>query len=68
MNSLNSSRTPIWKMFGKLRNLIIVEPQADAPWRSWDRASSREIQLEFDFEQRKRCRETKGNFKLHRKN
>ena len=50
MNSSNSKRVPIWKLFGKLRSLIAVASEADAPHRSWDRASSREIQLEFDFE------------------
>jgi hypothetical protein len=50
MNSSNSKRVPIWKLFGKLRSLIAVANEADAPHRSWDRASSREIQLEFDFE------------------
>ena len=50
MNSFNSKRVPIWKLFGKLRSLIAVVHEADAPHRSWDRASSREIQLEFDFE------------------
>ena len=50
MNSINSKRVPLWKLFGKLRSLIAVANEADAPHRSWERASSREIQLEFDFE------------------
>ena len=52
MNSSNFKRVPIWKLFGKLRSMIAVAHEADAPHRSWDRASSREIQLEFDFERR----------------
>ena len=54
MNSTNSKRVPLWKLFGKLRSLIAVAHEADAPHRSWDRASSREIQLEFDFERNRR--------------
>ena len=54
MNSTNSKREPLWKLFGKLRSLIAVAHEADAPHRSWDRASSREIQLEFDFERNRR--------------
>ncbi|WP_395739143.1 hypothetical protein [Prosthecobacter sp.] len=54
MNSSNSKRVPILKIFSKLRQLIAVVPEANAPYRSWDRASTREIQLEFDFEHRRR--------------
>ena len=54
MNSTNSKRVPLWKLFGKLRSIIAVVHEADVPRRSWDRASSREIQLEFDFERNKR--------------
>ena len=50
MRSSNSRQIPILKLFGKLRNLIVVAPQPNTPHRSWDRASSREIQLELDFE------------------
>ena len=53
MNSSNSRQIPIWKLFGKLRSLIVVAPQANVPHRSWDKASTREIQLEFEFENRK---------------
>lgn len=53
MNSSNSTQMPIWKLFGKLRNLIVVVPQANCPRRSWDSAASREIQLEFEFDLRK---------------
>jgi hypothetical protein len=54
MNSSKSKRVPIWKLFSKLRQIIAVVPEANAPWRSWDSASTREIQLEFDFEARRR--------------
>jgi hypothetical protein len=54
MHSSNSRRIPLWKLFGKLRSLIVVAPQDYSPRRSWDSASSREIQLEFDFELRTR--------------
>jgi len=54
MNASNSKRIPIWKLFGKLRSFIVVQPDPNAPHRSWDRAASREIQLEFDFERRGR--------------
>jgi hypothetical protein len=60
MNSFNSKRLPIGKLFGKLRSLIALAPQPNSPHRSWDRASSREIQLEFDFELRKRVRESRS--------
>lgn len=60
MNSFNSKRLPIGKLFGKLRSLIALAPQPNCPHRSWDRASSREIQLEFDFELRKRACETRN--------
>ena len=56
MNSSNSKRVPLWKLFGKLRSLIAVVPQANVPHRSWDHAATREIQLEFDFELRGRLR------------
>lgn len=56
MNASNSKRVPIWKLFGKLRSLIAVVPHANEPRRSWDHASTREIQLEFDFELRGRIR------------
>lgn len=52
MNATNSKRVPLWKLFGKLRSLIVVAPEANAPHRSWDRAASREIQLELDFDLR----------------
>ncbi|WP_395748699.1 hypothetical protein [Prosthecobacter sp.] len=54
MNSSNSKRVPLLKLFSKLRQFIAVVPEANAPYRSWDKASSREIQLEFDFEHRRR--------------
>lgn len=60
MNSFNSKRLPISKLFGRLRSLIALAPPPNSPHRSWDRASSREIQLEFDFEHRKRVRETRS--------
>lgn len=40
----------MWKLLGRLRSIITVESSQDAPWRSWEKASSREVQLEFDFE------------------
>lgn len=40
----------MWKLLGRLRSIIAVAPSGDAPWRSWEKASSREVQLEFDFE------------------
>lgn len=60
MNSANTKRLPLSKLFGKLRRLIVVVPQGDVPHRSWDSAAAREIQLEFDFERRKRAGERKN--------
>lgn len=40
----------MWKLLGRLRSIIAIVPAQDAPWRSWEKASSREVQLEFDFE------------------
>ena len=54
MNSRNSRRKPLLKLFGKLRSMIAIVPSQDAPYRSWERAASREIQLEFDFDRNSR--------------
>lgn len=60
MNTFNSKRLPMGKLLGKLRSLIVVAADANSPHRSWDRAATREIQLEFDFEHRKRFRESRS--------
>ena len=54
MNSRNSRRKPLWKLFGKLRSIIAVAPSQNVPCRSWESAASREVQLEFDFERNSR--------------
>lgn len=55
MNTRNSKRLPpLGKLFGKLRSLIALTPAGPVPYRSWDSAASREIQLEFDFGHRRR--------------
>lgn len=48
------------KILGKLRALIASVPENNAPRRSWDKAASREIQLEFDFGLRKRLHKVGG--------
>ncbi|MBB5033596.1 hypothetical protein [Prosthecobacter vanneervenii] len=64
MNSRNSRRRPMWKLLGRLRSIIAVAPSGDGPWRSWEKASSREVQLEFDFE--KNIKNTLGKKGLFR--
>lgn len=52
----------MWKLLGRLRSIIAIAPSQDAPWSSWEKAASREIQLEFDFE--KNIKNSLGNKSL----
>jgi hypothetical protein len=49
------------KFFSKLRTMIVAVPMTDTSNRHWERASSREIQLELDFGVAKGFRRTRGS-------
>lgn len=61
MNTYNSKQVPLLKLFGKLRNLIVVAAPDNTPRRPWGSASARDIQLELDFDHRERMGKTRNS-------
>lgn len=56
MKSCNYRKNDLAKIVGKLLGLRMAISSHDAPNRSWEKASSREIQLELGLEAADRLR------------